>query len=78
MRKSNPRSGQIVLTFTIPKGMTLAQAAHAYWNGGFDGDTGPMYRGRKVDVDAYFSDGRSRRPMVVRLGRASMVKPHAR
>lgn len=69
-----PRKFQIVLTGTIPKGMTLAQVRHAYWNGGFDGDCGAKYDMRAVDVDDYFDDGKRRRPMRVRLGRASLVK----
>lgn len=73
-KTSKPRQFQIVLTGTLPKGMTVAQARHAYWNNGFDGDTGANYTGRKVDVDDYFADGRQRRPMVVRLGRASLVR----
>lgn len=65
---------QIVLTGIVPKGMTLAQVRHAYWNGGFDGDSGRHHNARKVDIDDYFLDGRSRRPMLVRLGRATLVK----
>jgi hypothetical protein len=72
-KRKAPRRFQIVLTGTIPKGMTLAQARHAYWNGGFNGD-GPGYNTVDVDVDDYFDDARSRRPMKIRLGRASMVK----
>ena len=72
--KPKPRRGQIVLTFNIPKGMTLAQARHAYWNGGFDGNAGTNYDRRRVDVDEYFKDGRARPYMIVRLGRASLVK----
>lgn len=70
------RKFEITLTGTIPKGMTLAQVRHAYWNEGFNGDCGRMYNGRKVDVDAYYEDGRSRRPMIVRLG-AARLKPKA-
>lgn len=67
------RKFKITLTGTIPKGMTLTQVRHAYWNGGFDGDSGPNYDHRMVDVDEYFEDGRLRRPMIVRLGKATLA-----
>lgn len=72
------RKFQIVITGTIPKGMTLAQARHAYWNGGFGGDRGPGYVTIDVDVDDYFDDYKTRRPMRLRLGRASMVSARRR
>lgn len=68
------RKFQIVITGTIPKGMTLAQARHAYWNSGFNGDSGPRYNIVSVDVDDYYDDYRLRRPMTLRLGRATLIK----
>lgn len=70
---AKPRKFKITLTGTIPKGMTLAQVRHAYWNGGFDGDRGSNYDRRAVDVDEYFDDFKTRRPMIVRLGRATLA-----
>lgn len=67
-----PRKFTITLHGTVPPGMTVAQARHAYWNGGFDGDSGRNYDRRKVDVDEYFPDGRQRRPMIIRLGKARL------
>lgn len=65
---------QITLTGTIPKGMTLAQVRHAYWNGGFDGDSGQNFDTRLVEIDDYYDDARVRRPMRVRLGRATLLR----
>lgn len=71
---AKPRRFQITLTGTVPKGMTVAQVRRAYWNGGFNGDNHPRYDTVSVDVDEFYEDGRSRRPMKVRLGRATLVK----
>lgn len=67
------RRFQVVLTGTIPKGMTLAQARHAVWNNALNFD-GMNTKTVDVDVDDYFLDGRSRRPMKMRLGSASMIR----
>ena len=66
------RTFQIVLTGTVPKGMTVAQARDAYWNDGFGGDKAPHYNTRAIDVDDYL--GTCGRTMTVRLGRASLVR----
>lgn len=71
---TKPRKFTITLTGTIPKGMTLAQVRHAYWNNAFGGDRGPRYDVKDVDVDDYYEDLRIRRPMRVKLGAARLAK----
>lgn len=56
------RKFTITLTGTIPKGMTLAQVRHAYWNNAFNGDSGRNYDIVSVDVDDYYDDVRYRSP----------------
>lgn len=68
------RKIQIILTATLPKGMTVAQARRAYWNDGFNGTNASRYDTVDVDVSDYIDGARGQRPMKVRLGRASMVK----
>jgi hypothetical protein len=74
-RAKKQRRFQIVLTGTIPEGMTLAQVRYAYWNDGFNGDRrGDNFTTKDVDIDDYFAGFESRRPMRVRLGRISLIK----
>lgn len=70
MAKTKRRKVQFIVTATLPKGMTVAQARHAYWNDGFGGN-GARYDTVDVDVSDY--TGRAR-PMKVRLGRAVLVR----
>lgn len=70
---AKPRKFVITLTGTIPKGMTLAQARHAYWNQAFGG-SGANYNTVEVAVEDYYEEYRERRPMRVKLGAARLVK----
>lgn len=74
--KTKPRKVQFIVTATLPKGMTVAQARHAYWNGGFNGENPGRYDTVSVDVDEYFDDFKTGRTMKVRLGKAVMVRAH--
>lgn len=59
---SKRRTFQVVLTGTLPKGMTLSQARYAIWN-------------QNLDLDIDISDIHDKRDtMKMRLGRARMVK----